>query len=380
MRLAFCLFKYFPQGGLGRDFLRIACACVERGHEVHVFTMRWESERPPGVDVTIVPVRGLTIRARVISFVREVEGRLRSGVFDAIVGFNRMPGLDVYYAADVCHEAEVRRRRLSCLRFTPRHRLYSRYERAVFDPKSSTEILVLAEQEMENYVRCYGTPASRFHLVPPGVSMDRRRPQDAGERREAKRRELGIEPDERVFLLVGSNFRIKGVARAIRALAALAESFRARAVLVIVGRDPPGPWKRLARRLGVESRVRFLGLRDDVPDLMLAADILLHPALRENTGTVLLEALAAGLPVLATATCGYAPHVARANAGRIIASDPYSQDELDRALRSAIESEDLSAWQANALAYVDAVDIHGLVDEAATRIAAIAAERVRRRP
>ena len=46
MKLAFCLFNYFPFGGLQRDFFHIAEVCRNRGHEIHVFTMKWEGEMP----------------------------------------------------------------------------------------------------------------------------------------------------------------------------------------------------------------------------------------------------------------------------------------------------------------------------------------------
>jgi UDP-glucose:(heptosyl)LPS alpha-1,3-glucosyltransferase len=58
MKLAFCLFKYFPYGGLQRDFLRIARVCRERGHEVHVYTMQWEGDVEPGLPIHFITASG----------------------------------------------------------------------------------------------------------------------------------------------------------------------------------------------------------------------------------------------------------------------------------------------------------------------------------
>ena len=81
----------------------------------------------------------------------------------------------------------------------------------------------------------------------------------------------------------------------------------------MIGQNSPGRFGLLARQLGVVDRVHFLGGRHDVPDFLLASDLLVHPAYAENTGTVLLEAMVSGLPVLTTDVCGYAFHIQKAN-------------------------------------------------------------------
>ena len=71
--------------------------------------------------------------------------------------------------------------------------------------------------------------------------------------------------------------------------------------------------------LGLADRISFLGHREDIPELMAAADLLVHPARHDTTGTVILEAVVNGLPVITTSTCGYAHHVeaARPAANRL---------------------------------------------------------------
>ena len=55
MQLAFCLYKYFPFGGLQRDFMRIALACQARGHAIRVYTLEWNGEMPTGFEIVSVP-------------------------------------------------------------------------------------------------------------------------------------------------------------------------------------------------------------------------------------------------------------------------------------------------------------------------------------
>src|SRR5690606_29314828 len=132
MELAFCLYKYFPFGGLQRDFLRIAQACRARGHAVRVYTLEWEGERPEGIEVNIVPARALTNPKRYRRFSDLVTLDLAARPVDRIVGFNKMPGLDVYYAADPCYAEKAATRRGWLYRLSGRYRHFSAYERAVF--------------------------------------------------------------------------------------------------------------------------------------------------------------------------------------------------------------------------------------------------------
>lgn len=64
MRVAFCLYKYFPFGGLQRDFMRIAQTVAARGHQVRVYTQSWEGECPDNFELIRVPVKSRTNHGR----------------------------------------------------------------------------------------------------------------------------------------------------------------------------------------------------------------------------------------------------------------------------------------------------------------------------
>ena len=192
--------------------------------------------------------------------------------------------------------------------------------------------LTASNQQKDEYIAIYGTPEERFKLLPPGIPADRKRPseEEAERRREAKRKELDVAEDETLLLQVGSGFRTKGVDRSIVAFAALPDDFREHIRLVVAGRGRERPLERLARKLGVDDRVKLLGARDDVPDLLLAADLLVHPARNEATGTVLLESLACGTPVLCSSNCGFALQVREA--GNPVLPGKFRQKLLNRTL------------------------------------------------
>ncbi|MBI4734806.1 MAG: glycosyltransferase family 4 protein, partial [candidate division NC10 bacterium] len=118
----------------------------------------------------------------------------------------------------------------------------------------------------------------------------------------AKRRaSLGLPIDRRILIFAGSGFARKGVEQILHAMALLPRDD----LLLVVGRDKSArAYHRLAQRLGIAARVRFLGVRNDLADLLAAADVLLHPALYEPFGNVVLEALACGCGVIVSDRVG----------------------------------------------------------------------------
>jgi UDP-glucose:(heptosyl)LPS alpha-1,3-glucosyltransferase len=358
LKLAFFLFNYSPFGGLERNFMAITRACLARGHEVNAFAMHWQGPKPDGLRVTLVPHKGLTNHRRCMSYVEGLKQMVTHSNTDLVVGFNRMPGLDLYYAADVCYVVDVARRRGLLSRLTPRYRTYAAYEKAVFSPASRTEILYLSEPQKQDYIEAYGTPETRFHYLPPGIDKERIRSGLGPRTRDEVRREFRLEQDDRFLLMVGSDFRRKGVDRAIRALASLPGELKRKTHLFILGEGKPRPFKKLSSRLGVDQRVRFLGGREDVTSFLAAADMLLHLAASENTGNAIVEALVAGTPVLATANCGYACHVKKAQAGMVVSGRPFRQEEMNETLLAALTSRLMGQWRQNAWRYADHADLY----------------------
>ncbi|MDR3087914.1 MAG: glycosyltransferase family 4 protein [Azoarcus sp.] len=368
MRLAFCLYKYFPFGGLQRDFMRIARVCQTRGHDIRVYTLEWRGEVPPGFELVIVPVRAWQNHNRYRKFSTWVEADLARRPVERVIGFNKMPALDVYYAADPCYEEKARTLRNPFYRLSGRYRHFADWERAVFAPESRTGILTISGAQQPLFVRHYGTPAERFHLLPPGIARDRRAPADAPAIRAAFRAEFGLGDKNFLLVQIGSGFKTKGLDRSLKALAALPEAMRGRARLIAIGDDNPRPFLLQTKALGLGGQVSILRGRDDIPRFLLGADLLIHPAYNENTGTVLLEALVAGLPVLTTDVCGYAHYIDDAEAGRIIPT-PFAQDALDAALAEIItDAETRARWARNALDFAEHADLYSLPEKAADLI------------
>ncbi|BAT37073.1 lipopolysaccharide glucosyltransferase I [Escherichia albertii] len=365
MIVAFCLYKYFPFGGLQRDFMRIASTVAARGHHVRVYTQSWEGDCPKAFELIRVPVKSHTNHGRNAEYYAWVQEHLKTHPADRVVGFNKMPGLDVYFAADVCYAEKVAQEKGFFYRLTSRYRHYAAFERATFEQGKSTKLMMLTDKQIADFQKHYQTEPERFQILPPGIYPDRKYSEQIPDSREIYRQKNGINEQQNLLLQVGSDFVRKGVDRSIEALASLPESLRHNTLLFVVGQDKPRKFEALAEKLGVRSNVRFFSGRNDVSELMAAADLLLHPAYQEAAGIVLLEAIAAGLPVLVTSVCGYAHYIADANCGTVIA-EPFCQEQLNEVLRKALTQSPLrAAWAENARHYADTQDLYSLPEKAA---------------
>jgi UDP-glucose:(heptosyl)LPS alpha-1,3-glucosyltransferase len=356
MRLALVIFKYFPYGGLQRDFFEIARLLQARGCQCRVYCLDWQGERLAGIDLRCLPARALSNHARYRRFLEHVQKDLAADPVDGVVGFNKMPGLDVYFAADPCFLEKLSRRGW-WYRQSARARHFAAWEQAVFAPGSATRILLLADTQRKHFSRHYQTPAERMITLPAGVLPDRSYPEDAVDRRRAAREALGVEPAEMVLLALGSGFATKGLDRTIDVLADIRREQPAQAVrLLVVGQDRYRRFQRRAKKLGLADSVFFLGGRVDVVDLMLASDLLVHPARNEAAGVVLLEALVMGLPVVATDVCGHAHHVTAARAGQVLPS-PFSHHDLKRAVMRYFDGVFRADCRESALLYTRLTDL-----------------------
>ena len=383
LKIALAIHELHGHGGLQRDAMRIGREALARGHRVTFLLARRPTALEDGTDgvgpgaaeLRVLDARGASNHARAVSYSTEVEGR--AGEYDAVLGFHCARGLDLLFAGDRCYADRVRATRPALARWTPRFRALSGLEREVFAPGSGTRILLLAEAHRAVFQRWYGTPDGRFQVLPPGVDPSRRRRADHIEARRAVRAELGLGGGDALALLVGSDFARKGLDRAIDAVAALAGRGE-RWTLAVAGSGAARPFERRARRAGLSvgrgeaPRLVVLGPRSDVPALLAAADVLVHPARTEAAGAVLLESLAAGTPVAASSVCGYAPWVAESGAGRVLegGAGPAAWADAMAALRDSPTGSLARAALAHVEAHPEIFTMHARAVDAIERAAA----------
>jgi glycosyltransferase involved in cell wall biosynthesis len=208
----------------------------------------------------------------------------------------------------------------------------------------------ITEAVKDAAVRDLSIPPDRITVVERGRDAERLGKR-TDERRSRARAALGLQADDEVVIHVGRHVYSKGQRFLLEAMERLVPA-RGRLVLLLVG--PPGPTTdelhAVADRSPARARIRFLGYREDVPDLLAAADLFAFPSLYEGLGGALIEAMALGLPIVASdlpasrevlEAGGNARLVERRSAPALAAAMAEILDDPERAARMGRRSREI---------------------------------------
>ena len=317
---------------LEREFVTAGCV-VER------FTLTELRGRPPSTrsrlahawDVVWFSTIG-TARAR--RFITARPDAISICHNDAMIG-------DIYVNHGVL-QAAMRARGMAAFRYlrNPTHVFTHVRDRARYRGGTHRVIVALADTEAAELRRAFGRVGPPVVIIPNGVDLDRFRPPTADERR-AAREALGLLQDEHVVLFVGHEFDRKGLPVLIQSLSNIPQ-----ARLLVVGGDTRQmkTARQQADRAGVSEQVLFAGRRTDVVPFLHAADSFALPSAYEANALALLEALASGLPVLATPVGGAADIVSNGSTGFLVPPDP----RVIGARLAELMEEDLGPWKERA--------------------------------
>jgi UDP-glucose:(heptosyl)LPS alpha-1,3-glucosyltransferase len=329
MRLALIRQRYNPYGGAERFVARALEALRGQGVAVTVIARQWDmngdlaggaSAGGPALELVRCDPYYLGRLWRDASFGRAACRAAAEGSFDLVQSHERIACCDIYRAGDGVHAQwlDNRRRALGCwgrlgIALNPYHAYVQRAERRLFSSPSLRAVICNSRMVAEEIRRRFAVSESRLHVIYNGVDLEAFNPRLRERYRAAMRARLGIAADDMLYLMVGSGFERKGVPQLLEALA---RPGNARARLVIVGADRrTGALRRRADALGVGPRVTFAGPQRDVEPWYGTADCFVLPTLYDPFPNAALEAMAAGLPVITSSSCGAAELVVNGQSG-----------------------------------------------------------------
>lgn len=322
-------------GGAENMVVQLATALSDLGHDAIVATMSegWMTERArsAGLEVWVVPQRpGLDL-----AWVGQFARRLRREQVDVLhtheFEMNAFGGTAAVLA---------RVRTLSTIH--GKHWIADRPRRALAYrvlQRAGVPIVAVSEDLAGFLSDRLRVPRDRVLLVHNGIPLPEI---GANHSRTDARTALGVPADGPLLVAVGNLYPVKDHATLLRAVAGL-PGVR----VAIAGRgDEEENLLRLARELGIAERVHLLGLRDDIDRVLAAADLFVQPSLSEGLPLAILEAMAAGCPVVATRVGGTEEAVIDGETGLLVA--PAAPDELAAALEGLLATPSRLAAMAKA--------------------------------
>ena len=289
--------------------------------EVHVFANRWAGSSGQ-ITFHRVPIIRFPKFMAPSSFARFAARRIAAaGPFDLIHTHDRIFRADVYTLHGIPHRRwirMVRGRRMSLFDCA-----LARVEDRLVSEGGCRRFLAVSALTGKIFLEEYPVNPDLVTVVHPGIDPSLYAKMDRERCRRDVRGRFGIATDEILILFVSMNFAVKGLDHVIRGLARLRKGDPARRVrLLVVGRGDQGAYGRLAREEGLDGAVVFAGAvaRETLPEFYLAGDLFVMPSRFDTFGMVVLEAMAAGLPVLISDTVGARDIVREGDNGFVVKS------------------------------------------------------------
>lgn len=337
MRLGLMRLKYDQAGGAERTLALLTQGLLERGHEVCVVTASWQGAPPNGVVVREVPTKHSRGYQRVREFAQAGVTAMQAWRPHSFMSLERTPGAPLIRAGDGCHAAWLEHRapyenffKNLSFKFNPQHKAFLELEQRAYTSPALQKVIANSHLVAAELQRFYGLEPERIKVIYNGVDKARLAGAREDGAKQAARVELGLDLERPLLLFLGSGFERKGLAFAIKALSRLPD-----AMLLVAGKDRAARYEALALRLGAETRVRFLGRRDDAGRLLTACDAMILPTIYDPCANACLEALAAGRPVVTTKANGASELVTPGVNGAVV-PDPADDVALAAACGEAL--------------------------------------------
>lgn len=316
MKIALVILNAEPQrGGAERYTQDLATALVARGHEVHLLASRFARSVEPARQVHLDGAAGSRI-GRYRAFAGSLAEHLQGHSYDMVHSMLPVCGCDLYHPhagieAENLEKGHLRHGNavhqvLSKLsnQLNRKRRLYAQAERRMLEKGSAVLCLSNAMQQIAE--RHYQLAEGQSYVLSNGVDLHRYDPVAREKDRNQVRQQHSISRGDVVALLMGNNYRLKGLRQAIVILQRLVTAGRTRARLMVIGRESADEYRKLAQQFGLADHVIFVGPTDDPPAAYAAADFFVLPTAYDSCSLVVLEALAMGLPVITTRQNGAA--------------------------------------------------------------------------
>lgn len=341
LRIALIRQRYTSFGGAER-FVENALNALQNHADIELtlITRKWDGGDNPDIRKIICNPFYIGRLWRDWSFSYNACRIVRNNNFDLVQSHERIPCGDIYRAGDGVHRYWLHQRTLVSPWWknlwswiSPYHRYLLWQERRTFT-NSALHTIITNSSLVRDEIRLQfpQAPAS-IKIIHNGVDTKKFHPRLRDQYRATIRRQLGINDSVPLLLFVGSGFERKGVPLLLQVLPNLSGVH-----LVVVGKDRYlERYKQHATMLRIDNRVHFIGPQQDPRSWYGAADAFAFPTLYDPLPNTVLEAMACGLPVVISNSCGAIDLVKDGKQGVVL--DPLNLDGWIDALTKVLDRD-----------------------------------------
>jgi UDP-glucose:(heptosyl)LPS alpha-1,3-glucosyltransferase len=352
MKIAITHTRYSLVGGVEKYIYSLVERLLDAGHEVHYFCHFWEKDADPRIRFHKIlnPFKAIRV-LKVWSFDRWSEWQVNKDEFDIVHGFTKTTHQDVYTDGSGClldyQEYSLKEGDGSALmqklkRMSPHQKLVERIEEDRFTRGNFRRIVTMSIFAQEQICRRYGLAREEVEVIYNGIDLRNFNPLLTEQHRVPMRKQLNYTDNDVVALLVGNDYRRKGVVTLMEALKIIEDRgglLDGRNLQVaVVGKERHKREKELylkAQDMGLNGRIRFYGPQRNIAQWHAMSDLHILPSRFDIFGNVVLEAMAMGVPAIVSVKAGAAEVVKNSETGYVL-QDPRDAEELASLILKAV--------------------------------------------
>ena len=302
-KIAVVVPKYGLVGG-GERFVRELTERLARNatYDIHLLANKWQSDSRR-ITFHRIPVIGFPKWLTTISFAWFVQRKLTEIKPDIVHTHDRIFRADIVTVHSIPHRIWVKE--IRCKWIPSLFDLATSWvERRMFGKGGCKMVLPVSSLAAEKLCAIYPALRGKIEVMPPGIDLVKFG-QSRFDWRQEVRQEFGIGRDDLLVIFVGMNFELKGLVPLMRAIALAQHQLTAKKIsLLVVGKGAAKRFQEVAHGLGIGANVFFAGIRRDMERIYQAGDVFCLLSQFDTFGMVVLEALAAGLPVIVSTQVG----------------------------------------------------------------------------
>ncbi len=341
-------------GGAERSVLELTAALTTLDYEVKILAAKGQ-EKAEYTCVLCNDIRGERVKYHV--FENHLKRHLKENYYDIIHSVLPFDFADIYQPRGGAYPETILRNAASYQNsfiksfkrttsfFNVRRKTLMKAEKRICEIPNGPVVIAISDYVAKQFKRHYNIYDNRMITIPNGVEVDRQIDEEAiTNLRTRITRQLKIKKNDKpvYFLFAANNFRLKGLTPLLKAMqkVLLSVNKSRKFCLIVAGKDRDYKYKQIAKKLKISDMILFLGYIENIQNLLEIANVAILPTYYDPASRFILEALAAGIPVITTQFNGAMDLFSNNRHGKVI-DTPVNINALSEAISYFTETKNI---------------------------------------